>query len=200
METYKFLREVETAKVEKTLVRSQFTIDKALTPDLYRDVIADKYKLPSGVIITLVDGLESKTVLSDRESVFSKAIVLSVVSEEGDPEPIPEEGFTVLTQAMVQNPDSTGAGLITGQRAKQAFDSYWNGGMASFTGDDMTESLVIPHGLGQVPKAHVCNRNADGNDTPALFTSMADAENIWVMFGMAPAAGVTININWIAFK
>lgn len=108
--------------------------------------------------------------------------------------------YTPISQASVTSTTSTAVGLVTGQRVFQAYSTYINGGVASFTGNDVTESFTIPHGLGVVPRFHVCNRNADGSEQAALFTSMADATNINIMFTMAPANGIVVMINWMASK
>lgn len=105
-----------------------------------------------------------------------------------------------LTNDEIQDVDSNIVGLTTGELNKTAFDSYIRGGVASFNGDNMTEIFNIPHGLGQNPRFHVCNRNADGSEQAALFTSMADETNITISFLMPPSVGVTVMINWMVSK
>lgn len=108
--------------------------------------------------------------------------------------------YSVITQANIENTASTTSGLTTGQREYQAFVSYTKGGVANFTGDNTTESFTITHGLGVVPRFHICTRNADSGDTPTLFSTTANATTITVTFATAPMTGVTIMINWAAFK
>lgn len=108
--------------------------------------------------------------------------------------------YTVITQANIENTTSTTSGLTTGQRTYQAFLSYVKGGVANFTGDNTTETFIIPHGLGVVPRTHYVTRNMDESDLPSLFSSMADATNITVKFSTAPMTGVSIALNWGAFK
>lgn len=108
--------------------------------------------------------------------------------------------YSVITQANIENTTSTTSGLTTGQREYQAFVSYTKGGVANFTGDNTTETFNITHGLGVVPRFHICTRNADSGDTPTLFSTAANATTITVTFATPPMTGVIIGINWAAFK
>lgn len=72
-----------------------------------------------------------------------------------------------------------------------------NGGIASFTGDNLTTMFSIPHGLTGIPIPMVTRRSdEDGN----LFQADADATNINVTFvGGIPMIGNVTEVNWVAF-
>jgi hypothetical protein len=108
--------------------------------------------------------------------------------------------YNPISQANIESNTSTAVGLVTGLRVFQAYQSYNKGGIASFNGDDNTEMFTIPHGLGQVPRFHLCTRNADTGDSFTLFETMADETNITIRFQAPPMTGADIMINWFASK
>lgn len=73
------------------------------------------------------------------------------------------------------------------------------GGTSSFTGDDVTTTMTIAHGLGQTPST-VSVSNWD-NNAAQQYNSKFDATNINIEFlGSVPTGGQIIALNWVAFK
>jgi len=73
-----------------------------------------------------------------------------------------------------------------------------SGGIATFTGDGVTTSFKITHGLGLAPTVALVGKAVGG--LPNIDYWEADATYITVVFKAAPGAGVEIKLWWLAMR
>lgn len=86
MESYKFLKEAETSKVNKIRLQSAFVVDEEKTPELYADTLAGDYKLPQGILVVLKGADQTEIAIGDGNLTWEDAVKFA--SGNGVPIPI----------------------------------------------------------------------------------------------------------------
>ena len=72
------------------------------------------------------------------------------------------------------------------------------GGLATFTGDGVTDTFEVEHGLGAAPSAALAGKGAPG--LPDIDYWEADESYIYVTFKSPPEDGASVKVWWIAMK